>query len=122
MRQSTALLVLFFAGCSAAPNADTDAAREFILRMYPNTEFLLVEGPEYANVPQFPIGSSSDKMSDKPAICAVRIRYRAQLEEGRRMTDDTLVWIGSDHKALNWSGKGGSGEDWRRYVQSFAKK
>jgi hypothetical protein len=32
-----------------------------------------------------------------------------------------VVWVTSDHKAIDWSGNP-DGDKWRPYVQSFAKK
>jgi len=124
MRRSFVLIALFAAGCGSAPNVDTskvdiDAARALVLKMNRNVEFLLVDGPEYAAIPKVTRGRSAT-LADKSAACGVRIRFREH-DENRTVTDDWIVWVTGDHKAVDWLGNP-EGDSWREYVRSLAKK
>jgi len=109
-----ALVFLFGIGCGTAPNADTLAARELLRSLNKYAEIVLVEGPEYATIPKIP------KPPDRSAACGVRIRFRWQ-DGGRTTNDDWVIWVTSDHKAIDWSGNP-NGDNWREYVRSFARK
>ena len=123
MRRFLALGLLFTAGCGTETKLDTDAAREFVRRSYSNPaislEITLDEEPEYANLPKIPRGSNGT-LSDKSAACGVRVRFTWR-DEGRTTHDDWVVWVTSDHKAIDWVGNP-ERDNWRKYVRSFAKK
>jgi hypothetical protein len=121
MRRSIALVVfLFVAGCGFGPNPDTAAAEKFVRSSYSNVEIerLETEGPEYATVSKIP-DSHRVKPADRPAACGVRVRFTWR--DGNRTThDDWVVWVTSDHQAIDRSGNG-SGDNWRQLVRSAAK-
>lgn len=120
MRRILALVCLFAVGCGNNAKLDTSAAQEFVQRMNRSPELLIVEGPEYAEVPTVPKHGSGDKSPDKSAACGVRIKFRTR-DENRTTTDDWIVWVASDHKAVDWTGNA-KGDNWRPFVQSLAKK
>ena len=121
MRRPFAIFLLFVIGCgTSSSNSDTEAARKFIQGYYNNAEFDLVEGPEYADIPNIPKKAVGKSPKDRPAACAVRIKFTFR-DENRTTHDEWIVWVNSDHKAFDWSGND-QGDKWRKYVQSFAKK
>jgi hypothetical protein len=120
MRQSFALLFLFVIGCGTTSKPDTDAAREFLRRCNAYAENVLVEEPEYAVIPNIPKRGVGNSRPDRPAACGVRVRF--SYRDGSRTTrDDWVIWVTSDHKAIDWSGNA-DGDNWRGYVRSFAKE
>jgi hypothetical protein len=123
MRKSIALVFLFLVGCGSDTKPDTDAAREFLQRQFSNPAIILditlVEEPEYAAIPKISRGRSA-KLGDKPAACGVRVRFTWR-DEGRTTHEDWIVWVDSDHKAIDWCGNP-ERDNWRKYVQSLAKK
>jgi hypothetical protein len=120
MRRSIALVFLFVVGCGSASNPDTVAARELVRSFYPSADSVIVEEPEYATIPKIPKKGVGASPPDRPAACGVRVRFRYQ-DGGRTTSDDWVVWVTSDHKAIDWSGNP-DGDKWRQYVRSFAKK
>ena len=115
MRRSILFAFLLVAGCDTGPNPDTVAARELVRSLYLNvdTTFVAVEEPEYATIPKIP-------KKGVAAACGVRVKF--EWRDGSRTThDDWVVWVTSDHKAIDWSGNP-VGDNWRQWVQSFAKK
>ncbi len=120
MRRSFALVFLFGIGCGTASNPDTVAAREFVRSLYPSADTVLVEEPEYAAIPKIPKKGVGSSPADRPAACGVQVRFRHR-DGGRNTSDDWVVWVTSDHKAIAWSGNP-DGDNWRQYVRSFAKK
>jgi hypothetical protein len=126
MRQSIALVFLFTVGCGAAPNpvstskADTDAARAFVVKLYPTADEFVVEEPEYAAIAVIPKIGPGDKSPDRSAACGIRVRFRYR-EENRTSHYDSLVWVTSEHKAINWTSDT-HGDKWREYVRSLGKK
>jgi hypothetical protein len=126
MRRSILLVVLFVAGCEAeaVPDPDTAAAREFVQRSYSNPAISLditgVEAPEYATIRKIPRDHLAKSAPDRSAACGVRVRFTWR-DENRSTHDDWVVWVGSDHKAVGFSGNG-NGDKWRQYVQSLATK
>jgi hypothetical protein len=120
MRQPIALVCLFLTGCGTASKSDTSAARELVQRFYPATDTVNVEGPEYANIPKIPKIGGVGSSTDRSAACGVRVRFRYR-DGGRTTRDDWVVWVTSNHKAIDWSGNA-DGDNWRQYVRSFAKK
>jgi hypothetical protein len=120
MRRSFALVFLFGIGCGTASNPDTVAAREFVRSLYSSADTVLVEGPEYAAIPKIPKKAVGSSPPDRPAACGVRVRFRHR-DGDRTTSDDWVVWVTSDHKAIDWSGNP-DGDNWRQFVRSFAKK
>jgi hypothetical protein len=114
--------LLFAAGCGSSAKVDTDAAQELLRKMHSNEVLTIhvVEGPEYADIPRVPEGRGGKLSADKPAACGVRIKFTSQ-QENRTTHDDWVIWVSADHKAVSWVGNP-KGDDWRPYVQSFAKK
>jgi hypothetical protein len=43
------------------------------------------------------------------------------MDTDKKIQDDWVVWVTSNHKAIDWSGNA-DGDNWRQYVRSFAKK
>jgi hypothetical protein len=43
------------------------------------------------------------------------------MDTDKKIQDDWVVWVTSNHKAVDWSGNA-DGDNWRQYVRSFAKK
>jgi hypothetical protein len=122
MRRSLALLCLFGIGCGNSSAPDTDAAQEFVRSRYANVETLLDvdQSPEYATIPNIPTKRVGSASQVRPAACGVRVRFHWR--DGSRTThDDWVVWVTDDHKAIGWSGNA-DGDNWRRYVRSFAKQ
>jgi hypothetical protein len=124
MRRSFALVFLFGIGCGTASNPDTLAAREHVRSFYSSPaitlDITLNEEPEYAAIPKIPKKGVGSSPADRPAACGVRVRFRHR-DGGRTTSDDWVVWVTSDHKAIDWSGNP-DGDNWRQYVRSFAKK
>jgi len=121
MRRSFALVFLFGIGCGTASNPDTVAAREFVRSLYPSADTVLVEEPEYAAIPKIPKKGVGSSPLDRPAACCgVRVRFRNR-DGDRTRSDDWVVWVTSDQKAIDWSGNP-DGDNWRQFVRSFAKK
>jgi hypothetical protein len=116
MRRSFALVCLFGIGCGNASQPDTDAAREFVRTFYSNVETVL-DGdpePEYAAIPSIPTKRAGS------ASCGVRVKFLWR--DGSRTThDDWVIWVTSDHKAIDWSSNV-DGDNWRQYVRSVAEK
>jgi hypothetical protein len=95
-------------------------ALECVRKLYPAADKVHVEGPEYAAIPKLPGGHNARLSKDRPVACGILIRFRWR--DGSRTThDDWVVWVTSDHKAVDWSGNEG-GDKWRPNVRSFAKK
>jgi hypothetical protein len=122
MRRLFAVVLLFGIGCGSGSNPDTVAARGLVQSLYENADSLslTVEEPEYAAIPKIPKKGVGSSPADRPAACGVRVKFRWR-NGGRTTTDDWVVWVTSDHKAIDWSGNA-DGDDWRRYVRSFAKQ
>jgi hypothetical protein len=120
MRQPIALVCLFLTGCGTASKSDTGAARELVRSFYPAADTVNVEEPEYANIPKIPKIGGVGSSTDRSAVCGVRVRFRYR-DGGRTTRDDWVVWVTSNHKAIDWSGNA-DGDNWRQYVRSFAKK
>ena len=121
MQRSIALVFLFAVGCARAPNPDTGAAEKYVRNNYANVQItdIASEEPEYATVSKVPAGHRT-KPSNKPVACGVRVRFTWR--DGNRTThDDWVVWVTSDHHAVDWSGNP-DGDKWRQYVRSCAKK
>jgi len=120
MRRSIAFVFLFVAGCETGQNPDTVAARELVRSLYSNVDatILVVEEPEYATIPKIRRGSGGT-LSDKSAACGVRVKFEWRYG-GRTTHDDWVVWVTSDHKAVDWVGNP-DGDKWRPYVRSLAK-
>ena len=116
-------------GCGNAKSAatqrsDTKAAREYVRDCYSNPRVALqitqVEGPEYAAIGKIPRDHIARGYPDRSADCGVRVRF--DWHNGNTTThDDWVVWVGSDHKAVGFSGNAG-GDKWRQFVQSAAKQ
>jgi hypothetical protein len=122
MRRFFAVVLLFGIGCSSSSKSDTVAARDLVQSLYANADsftFLTVEGPEYAAIPKIPKHGVGSTTPDRPAACGVRVKFRWR-NDSRTTTDDWVVWVTSDHKAIDWSGNA-DGDNWRRFVRSFAK-
>jgi hypothetical protein len=119
MRRLFALFFLFAIGCATAANPDKIAAQDLIRSCYRTAEIVLVEGPEYAAIPKVPRRGLGSSRPDRPAACGVRVKFLYR-DGGRTTRDDWIVWVGSGHQALDWSSNG-DGDNWRRYVRSFAK-
>ncbi|HVS37620.1 MAG TPA: hypothetical protein VMS17_18805 [Gemmataceae bacterium] len=121
MRWSIGLAFLFAVGCESGPNPDAVAAEKYVRSCYSNVEIVRIEteAPEYAAVSKIVDGSRT-KPLDKPAACAVRVRFTWQ-EENRTTHDDWVVWVTSEHKAIAWTGNANR-DQWRPYVQSCANK
>jgi hypothetical protein len=121
MRRSIALVFLFVVGCGTSSEPDTDAAREYVRRAYSNVDIVLdVEEPEYATIPKIPRDHLAKSVPDRSAACGVRVRFTWR--DGNRTThDDWVVWLTSDHKAVDWTGNP-NGDKWRQFVRSLAKK
>jgi hypothetical protein len=122
MRRSMAVLfLLIVAGCSMGPNPDTVEAEKFVRNRHNNVTIfrLEVEEPEYATFANIP-DSRRTKPPEKPAACAVRIRFTWGYDN-RRTHDDWLVWMSSDHKMVDY-GRNPESDNWRRYVRAAAKK
>jgi hypothetical protein len=116
MRRSFVLVCLVGIGCGTASQPDTDAAREFVRNLYSNVETVLDvdEEPEYAAIANIPTRRAGS------AACGVRVKFLWR--DGNRTThDDWVVWVTSDHKAIDWSSNAG-GDNWRQYVRSVAEK
>ena len=122
MRRSFVLLCLFGIGCGYGTAPDTDAAQAFVLGLHSNVDTIVNVDPEpeYAPVPKIPKRNVGSTHPDTPAACAVRVRFHWR-DGGRTTHDDWVVWVTSDHKAVGWSSNA-DGDNWRRYVRSFAKK
>jgi len=120
MRRSFALVLLFGIGCGTTSKPDTDAAREFLRRLNMYAENVVVEEPEYAAIPNIPKKGVRSSPPDRPAACGVRVKFLYR-DGGRTTHDDWVVWVTSDHKAIDWSGNA-EGDNWRPYVRSFAKE
>jgi hypothetical protein len=121
MRRSFALVFLFVVGCGTATNPDMVAARELVRSLYSSVDpVLVVDGPEYAAIPKIPKKGAGKSPADRPAACGVRVKFVWQ-DGGRTTHDDWVVWVTSDHKAIDWSGNA-DGDNWRQYVRSFAKR
>jgi hypothetical protein len=85
-----------------------------------DTTLDLVDEPEYATIPKIPKRNPKNPAPDRSAACGVRVKFTWR--DGSRTThDDWVVWVTSDHKAVGWTDAHG-GDNWRRYVQSFAEK
>ena len=115
IRPLMALTALCVVGCGTDSSQDAAAATAFVRSMYSNvdTTIVAVEKPEYATILKIP-------RKGVAAACGVRVRF--EWRDGNRTThDDWVVWVTSDHKAIDWSGNA-DGDNWRRYVRSFAKK
>jgi hypothetical protein len=119
MRRSFALLLLFGIGCGTESAPDTNAAQEFVRRVNRFAEPDLVEDPEYADIPNIPMKGEGTWDPAKPAACGVRVKFHWR-DEKRTTHDDWVVWVTSDHKAIGWTDRAG-GDNWRAFVQSFAK-
>jgi hypothetical protein len=119
MRRSFSLVLLFGIGCGTAAEPDTVAARELVRSLYTSADIVLDEEPEYAAIPKIPKKGVGSSPPDRPVACGVRVRFTYR-DGGRTTRDDWVVWVTSDHKAIDWSGNLG-GDNWRRYVRSFAK-
>ena len=123
MRRSTTLGLLFVIGCETAPNpnivSDKNAARELVQSLHRPMD-IIVEDSEYATIPKIPRKGVGKSPPDRAAACGVRVLM--EYRDGNRFTtDDWVVWVTSDHKAIDWSGNP-VGDNWRQWVQSFAKK
>jgi hypothetical protein len=114
------LVCLFAIGCGSKSAADTESAQELVRSLNHNTEFVLVEGPEYVNIPKIPKHGPGDRRPDRGAVCGVRIRFISR-DEGRTTRDDWVVWVTGEHKAIDWASNG-EGDNWRQYVRSLAKR
>jgi hypothetical protein len=121
MRRSIALVLLFVAGCGSGSSLDTAAAEKFVRSSYSNVDMvdLKVEGPEYATVSTIP-ESHRTKPADKPAACAVRVKFTWR-DENRTTHDDWVVWVTGDHQVIDRTGNG-DGDNWRQHVRAIAKK
>jgi hypothetical protein len=116
------LFALFVSGCGKSK--DIAAAKEFVHHFYtnPDIDFVInrVDGPEYARVPKIPRDHIAPGYPDRSAACAARVWFAWR--DGRSTSRaDMLVWVGSDHKAVGWS-TNPDGDNWRKYVRSFAKR
>jgi hypothetical protein len=121
MRRLIALAFLFAAGCATGPNPDAVAAEKYVRNGYTNVEMVQLESeePEYAAFPKIP-NSHRPKPADRPAACGVRVRFTWR-DEGRTTHDDWLVWVTSDHEAIEWTSNP-VGDNWRQYLRSHAAK
>src|SRR5262249_54967399 len=99
-------------------NPDTAAAHDLVRKANRLAESIVIEGPEYAAIPNIPKKSIGNL--ERAAACGVRVRFRYR-DGGRTTNDDWIVWVTSDHKAIDWSGNA-DGDNWRQYVHSLAKK
>ncbi len=122
MRQSIVFVFFFVAGCGSGVNSkpDIDAARGFLKSLNRYADIDLIEEPEYAIISKTPPGHNVNWPNGRDAACGVRIKFTAR--DGNRTThDDWVIWVTSDHTAIDWVGNA-NGDKWRQYVRSFAKK
>lgn len=120
----SALVSLLMAGCGAGNTAkeDTAAARDYLRKTYSNVQLdiHLLEGPEYADVPKIPRDNPNSRYPDQSAACGVRVKFTWH-DGGRHNHDDWVIWVSREHKAVGWTSNT-RGDQWREWVQSFARK
>ncbi len=118
-----ACAALFLAGCGGS-KAETDAAREYVHKYYsnPGIDFTInqIDEPEYAAIAKIPRDHLASTAADRSAACGVRVKF-TWVDGSRTTHDDWIVWLGSDHQPVGFTGNG-SGDKWREFVQAAAKK